>query len=280
MRLPTEADFAAITAWGLDREPFRPFGDFTELKNDLRWLNPQHREAHWAYVKRREAWIAGKNFDSYYREARKPIEREKWLYLKARKAWYTPPLGWDSFAAPGVKRILDLGCGDGDVTQRVLDHIASVWSKSGHSGHPIEVIGIDLNESRVVNADALVRSPHPMITIRFEVGDSVTKKLAFADRHFDYVLNTGVLEILENGPATAMIDEMARVSGKGIYIEDIVDHYPGGYPRPHLTDWLAQRGFGRFERHYLFSEPFALEGSLDPMQLWPIIKEQVIFAER
>jgi SAM-dependent methyltransferase len=280
MRNPTDDDFAALDVWGLQKDPFRPFKDYSDLKNELRWLNPQNREAHWAYVQRREAWIAGKNFDSYYREARKPIERDKWLFLQRRKAWYTPPVGWDRFADDGVMQILDLGCGDGDVTQRVIDHIVRLWAGRGYPGHKLAVIGVDLNESRVLNARELVRSPHPLISATFEVGDAVTGQLAYPAGSFDYVLNTGVLEILEDGPASAMLDEIARLSSRGIYIEDIVDHYPGGYPRNHLPEWLARRGFGKVDRRFLFSEPFTVEGSLDPMQLWPILKEQVIFAER
>lgn len=280
MRTPTEKDFAALKSWGLEESPMKPFDDFSAFKNELRWLNPQHREAHWAYVKRREEWIAGKNFDHYYREARKPIERDKWEYLMKRKRWYTPPLGWDHFAEPHVSAILDLGCGDGDVTQRVIDHISALWRARDQEGHDIEVIGVDLNHSRVVNAQQNVKSPNAKIRTRFEVGDAVTGKLNFADRHFAYVLNTGVLEILEDDPAMRMLDEISRLASHGIYIEDIVDHYPGGYPRAHLPEWLAKRGFSDAEQRFLFSEPFAIEGSLDPMQLWPILKEQVIFAKR
>lgn len=280
MREPTTKDFAELEAWGLDSDPFKAFGDYSDMKNELRWLNPQHRDAHWAYLKRRDEWISGKNFDHYYRVARKPIEREKWEFLMKRKAWYTPPLGWDNFAAPDVKAVLDLGCGDGDVTQRVADHIAAEWKKKNYDGHPIEVVGIDLNESRVLNARRLVKSPHPKITMRFQVGDAVTAPLDFADGYFAYVLNTGVLEILEEGPAMKMLDEMVRLSSKGIFIEDLLDHYPGGYPRIDLPDRIKARGFSNVDRHIVFTEPFTVSGSLDPMQLWPLQKDQVIFAQR
>jgi SAM-dependent methyltransferase len=280
MRVPTDEDFAALRTWGLDRDPLASIKDYTELKNQLRWINPQNRDAHWAYVKRREEWIEQRNFDHYYRVARKPIERAKWEYLKQRKAWYTPPLEWDRFAAAAVTRILDLGCGDGDVTQRVMDHIAAVWAKKGYAGHDVEVVGIDLNESRVENARGLVVSPHPRIRASFATGDAVKEQLPYRAQHFDYVLNTGVLEILEDAPAEKMLDEIGRLAAKGVYIEDIVDHYPGGYPREHLPSWLNARGFMEVKRFFEFSEPFALEGSLDPLQLWPIIREQVLFAGR
>lgn len=280
MRIPTEQDFDALREWGVEKNPLASIGDYSPLKEELRWLNPSHRAAHWAYVKRREEWIANKNFDHYYRVARKPIERIKWEYLKQRKAWYTPPVGWDKFADKNVTAILDLGCGDGDVTQRVMDHIANVWKKAGYAGHAVEVIGVDLNESRVVNARELVSSPHEKITSSFAVGDAIEDKLAFKDGKFDFVLVTGVFEILEDVPAGKMLDEVARLARLGVYVEDILDHYPGGYPRADLPEWLKKRGFPNVQQHLEFSEPFVIENSKDPLELWPILKEQVVFAER
>ena len=280
IREPTEQDFAAIRSWGLDKNPFRAIEDYSPLKEELRWLNADNRRSFADYWVRRLEWTEGKTFRKYYDSAKKPIGRNKWEYLKERKAWYIMPLNWDRFADPGVQRILDLGCGDGDVTQRIADWIAARWSERGYDGHELEILGVDLNRSRVENAENLVVSPHPLITIRFAVSDSAKSSNEFADRSFDYVACTGVIEILDDSDAASILDELCRLADRGIYLEDLAEYYPGGYPRENLPELLEQRGFRIDRREIVLTEPFVVEGSLDPLRLWPIIRDVNIFAER
>lgn len=279
MRMPTDDDFAALESWGLATAPFAAVADFSPEKLELRWNNPVHRSAHDAYVKAREEYIQTKDFDHYYKTARKPIDRRKWEYLKERKAWFICPLEWDRFAEPGVERIVDLGCGDGDVAQRVADHIAACWNRTGYAGHEVEISGYDLNASRVENARALCRSPHPLIRFAFADRDIVSAGAAEADKSFDHVLCTGVLEILADGPAERMLDEMCRLARLGVYIEDLADVYPGGFPRDDLPERLARRGFRTVRHVHVLTEPFDAQESRDPLRLWPILKDQVLFAE-
>lgn len=280
MHEPSEQDFAAIRSWGLEARPLRAIEDYSKLKEDLRWVNADNRRAYVEYWVRRLEWTEGKTFRKYYSEARKPISRQKWEYLKARKAWYIMPLGWNRFAEPGVSSILDLGCGDGDVTQRIADWIAKRWSEGEHKGHDLEIVGIDLNESRIENARKFVRSPHPAINLRFMVADGAHDGIDYADRAFDHVACTGVIEILDDADAARMLDEICRVAAQGIYIEDLVEYFPGGYPREDLSDLLTQRGFDTLQKEIVLTEPFVLEGSLDPMGLWPILRDMNLFALR
>ena len=38
------------------------------------------------------------------------------------------PLGWDNIAINGGK-VIDIGCGDGDVVQRLIDYVNKYWKK-------------------------------------------------------------------------------------------------------------------------------------------------------
>lgn len=277
---PKEKDFATIAAWGLKENPLRAIEDFSPDKLEARWKNPYQQKAHAVYTKKREDYIQQKNFDHYYKTAKKPIDRYRWEYLKDRKAWYIAPLEWDRFAQPGVSRVLDLGCGDGDVTQRIADTIATCWKKQGYKGHKLEITGYDLNESRIDNAKMHCRSPHPDITFKFDVCDAIGKGVPHPDRYFDYAATTGVFEILEDGPADIYMSQLCRVAAKGVYVEDLADEYPGGYPREDFKSFFAKYGFDLIRDHYILTEPFSLTGSADPMELWPIQKERIMFAVR
>lgn len=275
---PEDKDFATIESWGLKEDPLKAIKDYSDLKLELRWLNPYQRDAHVVYYNKRVDYIKQKNFDNYYKTAEKPIDRRRWEYLKDRKAWYICPLEWDRFAAKDVKRIMDLGCGDGDVTQRVLDYIAQCWEKEGYAGHDLEVYGYDLNESRIKNAQLHVKSPHPKITIKFDACDAIGKGVPHEDNFFDYTVNTGVFEILEDEPADAFMKEMCRVTKLGIYVEDLIDEYPGGYPRDDFEGLFNAHGFTLLHDHSVFTEPFSLDGSQDPMELWPVSHDRIMFA--
>ena len=90
----TKSDFEKVKSWGLDLDPFAAIKDFSFLKCEQRWQNEEQILAHNEYVRKRLEYIKNKDFDNYYRNAFKPIEKIKWEYLKLRKAWYITPLGW------------------------------------------------------------------------------------------------------------------------------------------------------------------------------------------
>lgn len=276
MRIPTADDFHALSEWGLVEHPCAALDDYSAERQRRRTENDRHRRARDDQEQHASpAFVA--DSQSYYRSMDRPIDRTKWAYLKRRKAWFQPPVGWGRFAAPGTSRILDLGCGDGDQTQRVADFVAGRWLSAGHDGFPLEIVGIDLSESRVENARRHTRSPHEKITLRFEPGDAVAG-LDYQDDFFDHALAIGLFEILDDGHAESVLDELARLTARSVYVRDILDDYPGLSARPDLADRLATRGFETVERHKLFEEPFVAEGTRDPLGVWPMNVHQLLFA--
>jgi len=278
MRIPTPNDFAALNHWGLVENPLAAIEEYEEEKEELRWKNDRNQRLHNEYMERRSDW-SGEGFQEHYRSMNRPIDRVKWEFLKKRKSWYICPLLWRKFAKPGVTRILDLGCGDGGVTQRVADYTAGCWKQADYDGFPVEIVGVDLSKSRIENAKKLCSSPHPKISFLFETGDSVEEGLQFEENYFDYALATGVLEIMEDDFARRTVDELSRVVTRGIYVEDLLDEYPGGFPRPNLPELFEENGFDLTRHEKAFSEPFAEEGTLDPMDIWPTLLVQLFFVE-
>jgi len=274
--VPIPEDFRELEAWGLVERPMAAVEEFSAEKERRRSENERHRRK-----RREQAEEVDEAFledaGAYYRSMDRPIDRTKWAYLKRRKAWFHPPVEWGRFAAPGTARVLDLGCGDGDQTERVAEFVAGRWTAAGYDGFPMEVVGVDLSESRVENARRHARSPHEHLTLRFEVGDAVAG-LDYGDDHFDYTLAMGLLEVLEEADAERVLDEIARLTAKGVYVRDVLDPMPGIHPRSDLPERLAERGFEPVERHRVLEEPFVEEGTRDPMDLWPMNLNQVLFA--
>ncbi|MEF8842344.1 MAG: class I SAM-dependent methyltransferase [Haloarculaceae archaeon] len=276
MRVPTPEDFRTLEAWGLVERPMAAVEEFSEELERRRSGNERHRR------KRREqeeevseAFL--EDTQTYYRSMDRPIDRTKWAYLKRRKAWFHPPVGWGNLAAPGTSRVLDLGCGDGDQTERVAEFVAGRWTAAGYDGFPMEIVGVDLSGSRVENARRHARSPHGDITLRFEQGDAVDG-LDYGDDHFDYTLAMGLLETLDDDLVEPVAGEIDRLTANGVYVRDVLDPIPGVHPRPDLDEQLIERGFETVERHRLLEEPFVEEGTRDPMDLWPMNLNQVLFA--
>jgi SAM-dependent methyltransferase len=275
---PTPEAFTAIAGWANVRDPLAAVADYSELKRALRWLKPAQRTAHRAYRERRADWVRERDFEQYFKEADRTIDRQRWEFLKDRKAWYIMPFGWDRFAAPGVRRVLDLGCGDGDVTQRIADWIARRWRETG-GGQPLEIVGIDLSETRIANARLLCVPPDPRISFTFLAAD-VTAGLPYPPRHFDYGVCSGVFEILDHGSAAKFAKALCDSVDKGVHIEDLLDRYPGGFPREDLGPLLEPNGFKITRRSVVLTEPFSLTSLPDPLQLWPILRDQNVWAER
>jgi ubiquinone/menaquinone biosynthesis C-methylase UbiE len=100
------------------------------------------------------------------------------------------------------RRILEVGCGPGDLAARLLD------TGPANPSHPIDYTGIDVSEGAI--AAAREASPHR----DFRVASAYA--LPFDDASFDMVIACEVLEHLER-PADA-IREIARVSNKHLLL--------------------------------------------------------------
>ena len=274
-----DIDFQVINSWGLEDDPFAAIKDYSALKTERRWMAKDQIETYQEYVRKRNEYIESEDFDNYYKTAFKPIERMRWEYLMKRKAWFIMPLGWDNIAKNGGL-VADLGCGDGDTIQRLINFTENLWIKNNINDKKMHIIGIDLNHSRVDNAKKLVTSKNNNITFEFQQGDFVGGKLNFPDINFAYSLVTGVFEILDDRQFELAINEVTRVTKKGIYIEDLFEKFPGGYPRDTLGKSLYERGFITKQRHIVMSEPFNEKELQDPKRLWPNLLDQNIWAER
>lgn len=262
----------------MGKDPMAASREFRRWQLLLRWLRPSHLRAHREYTKRRSDWIGKTNFEEYFEKADRTIDKEKWEYLRLRKSWYQMPLRWERFAGEDSKRILDLGCGDGDLTQTLADFIADYWKKRG-AGHPLEIVGADLSPSRIANAKAHCKPKDNRIQMTFVVADA-TKPLPFPDQHFDYALNSGVFEILEDHSARKFAEEICRLTKYGIYTEDLADRYPGGYPREDLGVLFEPYGFRVVDKVVVLTEPWSRALNPHPCRIWPILKDQNVWCER
>lgn len=277
MRIPTPDDFRALETWGLIERPMAAIEDYSAERETRRWENTRHTRAHESVAENQPAELLADS-QQYYRSLDRPIDRTKWEFLKRRKAWFHPPLEWGRFAAPGTSRILDLGCGDGDQTQRIAEFIAGRWASAGVDGFPMEIVGVDFNESRIDNARRHAASPHDKLTLRFHQADAVDGT-DFTDDYFDYTAMMGLLEVLDDAAFDSVLAEVERLTAKGVYVRDLLDEYPGLHPRPELPTILTERDFEVADRRKVFEEPFVEEGTSDPLEVWPMNVHQVVFAE-
>ena len=274
----SDADFKEITSWGLTENPFKAVSDYSDLKKELRWLNQEHREAWEAYIYARMDYIGDKDFDDYYKNAEKPIDQRRWNYLMNRKAWYIMPLGWDIISSNSC-RVVDIGCGDGDTVQRLINFINESWKLKNIENLKIEIVGTDLNFSRIENAKKLVKTINSNIVFEFIQADIISNGLDYENGYFDYAICTGVLEILNDQQCNSFINEMCRLTSKGIYIEDLYEKFPGGYPRD-LEVLFKPHKFYEEKIEIVFSEPFSVDKLNDPKKLWPIVVDQNVWMQK
>jgi SAM-dependent methyltransferase len=126
-----------------------------------------------------------------FREEKRVIGRE--LFPQTRSAR----------KSGGKPRILDLGCGTGE--------LAPVFLKAGY-----DYTGIDIAPERI----AYARKTFPQAT--FQVMDAGA--ISYPDGYFDQILVTGVLHHLSDDEVRRIVDEMRRLlrpGGRALVMEDI-----------------------------------------------------------
>ena len=268
-----------VRKWKLNINPYKAVNDYSELKAELRWENSEHTTKFYKDFKRRKKMSPKDDVFKYYKKANLPIDQKTWSYLRLRKAYYIMPLGWDSIAKNGGK-IIDIGCGDGDVIQNLIDFIKNFWKKNKTKPKNIHIIGIDLNKSRVKNAKNLVKTNSKFISTNFMVGD-LTKKNCnlFKKNYFDYCICTGVLEMLDDKKFENLLNNINKFVKRGLYTQELIEKFPGGYPRENLNLYLLKRGFKIKKKNKIFSQPFDKKKLFKPA-ISAIYIIQNIYAEK
>jgi ubiquinone/menaquinone biosynthesis C-methylase UbiE len=272
----SKKELKILNSWGMHKNPFVAIKDYSHIKSDLRWENKENLLAYDKYWMRREKWTNNINFEKYYKTASKPIDKKTWEYLRLRKSYFIMPLGWEKIARDGIN-ILDIGCGDGDITQNLVDFISNNTKRKIQ----INIYGIDINASRINNCKRLVKSTSKNIKLKFLVHDLTKKNYSkFKKNFFDYCICSGVLEILSEPKLKIFLKNLSNIVKKGIYIEDVAETFPGGWPRHNLGYYLLKYGFKIKKRHLVFTEPFKKNKLSDPKKIWPITLDQNIWAEK
>jgi SAM-dependent methyltransferase len=266
-----------VEKWPMTKDPLAAIKEFRKWHLWLRWLRPAHRKASKYYYNQRAEWIGKTDFEDYFENADRSINKEKWEYLRLRKSWYQMPLNWEKFCGEDCTTILDLGCGDGDLTQTLVDFICNEFKRTG-KGHKIHIVGSDLSPSRIGNAQKHVTSTDDRVTMEFQVDDA-TKPLPFDDKHFDYSLNSGVFEILADESADKFAGELCRLTKYGIYTEDLADEYPGGFPRQDLNCLFNPHGFKVTRKAEVLTEPWSTKINPKPCGIWPMLLDQNVWCE-
>tara|TARA_B100000029_G_scaffold395740_1_gene393612 strand:- start:1017 stop:1856 length:840 start_codon:yes stop_codon:yes gene_type:complete len=270
-------DIDIINELKLDENPFKAVDEFSPLMLELRWKLPDQQELYKSYYKKREN-REKKTVKDYYSDKINPIDRKTWEYLLARKAWYVMPLGWDNIAINGGK-VIDIGCGDGDVVQRLINYVSKYWEKKNITNKNLHIIGLDILGLRIENANRLVTSSNKNITFEFKQAD-LNQKQKYDNNYFDYAFCSSVLEIISHQNYQNFIKEMTRLVYKGIYIADIFEKFPGGYPRDNLSEDFLKFGFSTLKREIILSEPISKSGFKHKIKLFPCMLFQNLWLEK
>ena len=270
-------DFDLIKDWGVERNPFKAINDFSLIKAENRNLNKENNLAFQRYYKRRLEWTNNINFRKYYVNAKRFIDFKTWDYLRIRKKYFQTPMGWDHMIKKGGN-IIDLGCGDGDLIQNFINYAEKLWKKKSFKIKNLNILGIDLNQSRVINAKKFVKTSHKNINLEFKKLDFRELRKKYNKNYFNSAIVAGVYEILDDQSFEELNKDINHIVNNFIYIEDLFDKFPGGFPRINLSKGLKK--FHTKEKAFVFSEPLAQNKLTDPKKIWPITISQNLFLKK
>tara|TARA_E500000178_G_C16854159_1_gene676546 strand:+ start:140 stop:1009 length:870 start_codon:yes stop_codon:yes gene_type:complete len=161
----------------------------------------------------------------------------QWLLKTFNKQYFTTTndkIYKKIFAARPTK-ILEVGCGGGNTGAAFLINYLNYLNNSKNLNEIIEYTGIDLSETRIENA----KKKLPIFFSAFKNilninlissnGSIVDKE----NQYFQFTFAVAVLEQIDDIKIEKIVKEMSRVTKKYIYVSDLMDHYPGGFPRSH-----------------------------------------------
>lgn len=118
-------------------------------------------------------------------------------------------------------RVLDLGCGSGDISNRVAQRISS-------SVH-VELVGWDMSETAVQTAQQNASaSKNSRWKISFE-RRNVFEKQNLGTEAFDFVFCSLFLHHFADSQIVALIDVMKRLSTRAVLIDDLCRSYWGWF---------------------------------------------------
>jgi ubiquinone/menaquinone biosynthesis C-methylase UbiE len=106
-------------------------------------------------------------------------------------------------------RVLDVGCGSGDVPRGIV-------RLAGSADAPVRVVGVDRHSQIIRMA---VRRSAGIDALRFVRADGLT--LPFADRTFDIAMMSLALHHFDGETRNAMLRELARVTRRRVIINDL-----------------------------------------------------------
>ncbi len=130
------------------------------------------------------------------------------LAAQAEAIWPQERPLFGRYPLPGAPRILDLGCGTGEITFRVAELFPAG-----------EILGIDLDEGHL--ARARVRCAPLGARARFQRGDALALELGAAQ--FDLVICRHLLQAVPS--ARRALEEMRRVARPGGTLHLIAEDY-------------------------------------------------------
>ena len=265
--------FDIIKRWNLDKKPFRAIRDYSETRAEQRHLNKDWKKLYNKYYYKRLKWTENNNHQKFYRKKyNKPIDKWTWEYLRLRKRYFQMPLGWNKIVKNGGK-IIDVGCGDGDLIQNFIDYAEKIIKKKNIK-KKIYILGVDVNQSRIKNARKLVKVRSKNIKVEFINQDFDKLKI----KNFDYAFASGLFGILNEKEFIKFVKKLEKRIDKLIYIEEILEPFPGGFPRYHIGKYFKK--FVVIEKHKIFTEPLNLNKIEDPKKLWPVHIVQNVVLEK
>lgn len=130
------------------------------------------------------------------------------LDAQARAIWPQEQLLFERYYIPASARVLDLGCGTGEITAR----LAEQWPQA-------HIVGVDLVESHLVAARE--HAAQHAERVSFEAGDAFD--LRFEAESFDFVLCRHLFQAVPR--PEAVVAEIQRVLASGGAIHLLVEDY-------------------------------------------------------